>query len=368
MSSLTRRSVLLASAAGASSFLRAGHDDARSQPRSGPPEPHFVTPETQTAIDLGLAFIARSQRPNGGFAAESPPGGTAVGVAAVAGLALLAGGHHPGRGRYARNVSRVADYLLAGAGPESGFLLPPGVQRTGTEAWSQQTMYSHGFGCLFLGELCGTLPDPVRQRLVRAVLERAVGYTVAAQAADGGWRYTPLPEYSDASVTVAHLMALRAARNAGVLVRKGVVEAGIRFLLACQRPDGGFGYTRGAGEVSMFARSAAALVGLFSAGLYNGPEVERGLRYLLRFRPGRSLTRQELPPAHYFYAHYYSALAMWTAGGEYWAAWAPAARTELLARARDGVWDDRPFGAVYATAMSLIVLQLSDHYLPILQA
>ncbi|AWM40869.1 Prenyltransferase and squalene oxidase repeat protein [Gemmata obscuriglobus] len=369
MTRYTRRSVLrLAAIGGAGSLLRAGH--AGPPPAPAPEGPvDFVTPATQTAIDSGLAFLARSQREDGGFATERPPGPTAVGVAALAGLALLAGGHHPGRGRYARTVSRTADYLLAAAdGPVSGFLTPPGGPRAVTEEWNQRAMYSHGFGCLFLGELSGTLPDPERQRRVRAALERAVGYTVRAQCPDGGWRYTPHPPYSDASATVAHLLALRAARNAGVLVRKEVIDAAGRFLRACQRPDGGFSYTPGAGETSMFARSAAALVGLFSTGAYSGPEVERGLRYVQQFRPGRSLTSRELPPAYYYYAHYYAALAMWTAGGTYWAAWAPAARDELLARARDGAWDDRIFGPVYATAMSLIVLQLSDHYLPILQA
>jgi hypothetical protein len=266
-------------------------------------------------------------------------------------------------------VSRIADYLLASSdGPGTGFLTAAGPPRSGAVEWDQRTAYGHSFGCLFLGELSGTLPDRDRQQRVRAALERAVKFSVRARAADGGWRYTSRPPHSDVSVTATVLMALRAAHNGGVLVGKDVIEAGVHFLTSCQRPDGGFGYTGAPGETSMFARSAAALVGLFSAGVYAGPEVDRGLRYVMQFRPGRSLSPRELPPAHYYYAHYYAAVAMWTAGGEYWAAWGPAVRDELLARARNGVWDDPAFGPVYATAMSLIVLQLSDNYLPILQA
>ena len=51
-----------------------------------------------------------------------------------------------------------------------------------------------------------------------------------AQNKEGGWRYEPQPAYSDVSVTVAHMMALRAARNAGLFVRKSVVDAGVDFI------------------------------------------------------------------------------------------------------------------------------------------
>ena len=50
--------------------------------------------------------------------------------------------------------------------------------------------------------------------------------------------------------------------------------------------------------------------------------------------------------------------------------WFPAIRDDLLAKARagGGIWTDVAYGPVYATAMSLIVLQLPNNYLPILQA
>ena len=45
---------------------------------------------------------------------------------------------------------------------------------------------------------------------------------------------------------------------------------------------------------------------------------------------------------------------------------ARAIRDELLNKARGGGWVD-PNGSAYATAMSLIILQLPNNYLPILQ-
>ncbi|HEX4608364.1 MAG TPA: prenyltransferase/squalene oxidase repeat-containing protein [Urbifossiella sp.] len=372
---LTRRSALrLAAAGGAAGLLGwAGHDTpshAQAPPAGADPAGDLVTPEAQAAIDRGLAFLAQSQQDDGAFGSDRLGGGSAAGVAALAGLALMAGGHQPGRGRYARTVSRVVDFLLASAaGPTPGFLTSIESQRGFRGGQNQQAMYSHGFGCLFLSEVSGMLPEPARQRQVKAVLEQAVGFTVRAQNKEGGWRYEPQPQMADVSVTVAQMMALRAARNAGMFVRKSVVDAGVDFLKSCQQADGGFGYTRGQMAYSMFARSAASLVGLFSAGLYAGPQVERGLRYVMQFLPVRQFSFKEIQPHHFYYGHYYAALAMWTAGGEYWTQWFPAIRTELLARARTGggIWQDTHYGPAYATAMSLIVLQLPNNYLPILQ-
>ncbi len=380
---VTRRTALRLAASGGTALRLAasggtagligwvGHDAPSLGGPGGGREADLVTPEAQAAIDRGLAFLAQAQFADGGFSPDSDGGEAAVGIAALAGLALLAGGHHPGRGRYATAVSRVVDYLLAAAaGPTPGLMAAAAAQQPGPAGPGQHAMYSHGFGCLCLSEASGTLPEPARQRRVQAVLEQAVGYTVRAQAADGGWRYAPQPPSSDVSVTVAQLMALRAARNAGVYVRKSVVDAGAGFVRSCQQPDGGFAYTRGPAAASAFARSAASLVGLFSAGQYAGPPVERGLRYVMQFLPVRQFSAREVPPGFYYYGHYYAALAMWTAGGDYWSQWFPAVRDDLLARARagDGTWTDVAYGPVYATAMSLIVLQLPNNYLPILQA
>ena len=330
----------------------------------------LVTPETQVAIDRGLELMTnrRSQMEDGSF---SGYGGAAVGITALAGLALMAGGNQPGRGRYGQNVSRTLDYILsvASANPP-GYLGAGDAQHPAGRAMGTSSgMYSHGFGTLFLAEVCGMLPDPQRQRKVRSALEQAVACIVAAQNKEGGWRYDPRPTDADVSVTVAQMMALRAARNAGVAVRAEVMNAAARYVQECQVPsDGGFSYHKGQ-RFSAFARSAASLVGLYSHGTYTGPEIERGLRYLQRYIPGRQYPPKDIPPQHYFYGQYYAALAMWTAGGEYWTQWYPAIREELLDKLRKsmGTWQDNSHGSVYATAMSLIILQLPNNYLPILQ-
>jgi hypothetical protein len=325
----------------------------------------YITAETQAAIDRGLSYLSRAQGEDGAYYDSNGPN---VAITGLAGLALMAGGHQPGRGQYGANVSRAMDYVLSRAnGPTPGYL-------TASHGVSNHSgMYQHGFGSLFLSEVYGMVPDRERQKRLRDGLEKAIALIVRAQNKEGGWRYQPRPSEADVSVTVAQLMALRAARNAGVFVPKSTVDASVKYIKDCQLEDGGFCYIRGnrvAG--SLFPRSAAAIVGLYSAGIYDGREIDRGLKYLMRFIPSSARAggfRDPRTEMHYFYAHYYAALAMWTAGGNYWAEWFPAIRDDLLARSRVGAggWHDFAYGSTYATAMACIILQLPNNYLPILQ-
>ena len=364
MTRTSRRQFLrLAAAGGAAGALGfAGHAQDPLTPPGTETGAEYINNETQAAIDRGLGALSRLQI-DGAFTDRNS--GASVGITALAALALMAGGHQPGRGRYGLNVSRAVDYVVGTAsGPAQGFLAgDSGGRFPGQHSW-----YGHGFGCLFLAEVCGMLPDPAKQRKVRSVLEQAAAYSVKSQNRDGGWRYEANPQLADVSVTVAHMMALRAAKNAGVVVRKNVIDKGVEYIRGCHMPDGGYSYMNGGGP-SAFARSAAAVVGMYSAGIYEGVEITRGLRYLQSFMPGRQYSNHQIPPGHYYYGQYYAGLAMWTAGGDYWPTWFPAIRDELLAKSRqgNGWWVDNQYGEAYATAMALIVLQLPNNYLPILQ-
>ncbi|MCI0704828.1 MAG: twin-arginine translocation signal domain-containing protein [Planctomycetia bacterium] len=334
----------------------------------------FITGDTQTAIDRGLAFLAQVQGTDGSWSVADRPSGTTAGITGLCGLALMSAGHQPGRGRYGKNVSRAVDHITGLVnGPNRGFLASADAQQGLRFPNQPSAMYSHGFASLFLAEVCGMMPEDARQKKVRGVLEQATAFSVAAQNKEGGWRYEPRAPYADVSVTVALMMSLRAAHNAGMFVGKSVIQAGSEYIRGCQMPDGGFSYFKGQGS-SAFARTAAAIVGLYSASVpedeqVNNKAIERGLRYLQQFLPVRQFSVREIPLAHYFYGQYYAALGMWMAGGDYWRSWFPAIRDELLrlARVNNGSWTDQFHGSAYATAMSLIILQLPNNYLPILQ-
>ena len=232
-------------------------------------------------------------------------------------------------------------------------------------------MYSHGFATLFLAETFGMVPDRAIQDRLKGTIERAVQVILNSQNSEGGWRYNPVKEFGDSSVTICQIMALRAARNVGFFVPKEAADKCVKFIRSCQTADGGFSYFSGQGGAA-FPRSAAGVVALYCAGIYSGPEIQRGLDYLMRHKPngGGNNFRGFGQEQHYFYGQYYAAQAMWTAGPNYWNKWFPAIRDELLKmnQSRNGVgWSDPTVCGHYATAMACIIMQIPNNYLPILQ-
>jgi hypothetical protein len=289
---------------------------------------------------------------------------------------MMASGSQPGRGKYGSHVAAALKWVLdQGAGGVGGgfgrTMHPDGFLHNARGIGQQGPMYSHGFGTLFLGEVCGMVPDsPLRDR-VREALGKAVTIIKRAQNNEGGWRYNPVPNDADISVTVCQMMALRSAKNAGVAVEHGVADRCINYVKLCQTPDGSFVYQRsnprfafpGAGGGG-FARTAAGVAALYSAGIYSGKEIDSGLNYLVRSRPQRFGRQADM---HYFYGHYYAVQAMWTAGGTYWSDWFPAVSEELIAHQENGgYWADM-ICPEYGTAMACIILQVPNNYLPILQ-
>lgn len=309
----------------------------------------FITTSTQKAINKGLAYLARRQNDDGSLGS----GGYSrnVAVCSLAGMAFMAGGSTPGRGPFGGSVNSCVEYILENT-QDRGFIAAEG-------STSHGPMYGHGFATLFMAEAYGmTWGMELGNKLAKAVK-----LIVDTQNKDGGWRYLPERKDADISVTVCQVMALRAARNAGIFVPPETIDKAVDYVKRSQNPDGGFMYMIEGGP-SAFPRSAAGVVALYSAGIYEGEEIEKGLDYLMEHRPRVNVFDRE---AHYFYGHYYAVQAMWHAGGDYWRQWYPAIRDQLLARQRDdGSWLDT-ICAEYGTAMACLVLQMPNNYLPIFQ-
>ena len=313
--------------------------------------PAVMLAPARPSVEKGLKFLATRQQEDGAFSASGY--GRNAAVVALAGMAWLSGGSTPERGPFGTEVGRVADYLLDHA-DESGFISVEG-------AMSHGPMYEHGFATLFLAEVYGMSPrDDLRDKLTRAI-----DLIVRTQNAEGGWRYQPRREDADISVTICQVMALRAARNAGLRVPNETIDKCIGYVKKSQNADGGFRYMLQGGE-SAFPRSAAGVVALYSGGVYEGREVERGLVYLDQFLPraGGGVQSQD---GHFFYGHYYAVQAMWQTRGERWERWYPAIRDVLASRQQpDGSWAD-PVCSEYGTAMATIILQMPDSSVPIFQ-
>src|SRR5688572_30389414 len=269
-----------------------------------------ITPGQVRAVELGLESLAKRQARNGSFGANYGSAGGHAGITALAGLAFMSAGNLPGRGKYGDNVQKCVDFVLANC-QESGLIASDN---------SHGSMYGHGFATLFLGEVYGMTHD----ENVKEKLQKAVRLIQKTQNREGGWRYQPVPYDADISVTITQVMALRAARDAGIKVEKEVIDNSIKYVRRCQNPDGGFSYmaSQGGGGGSGFPRSAAGVAALYYAGVFEGDDLERGLKYVKQFQPRTGASQQN--EGHYYYGNYYAVQAMFLAGGEYWKEWYPA--------------------------------------------
>jgi hypothetical protein len=308
-----------------------------------------VTPETDRAIDAGLSWLVKQQNSDGSFGSGTYRGNIAV--TSLSGLAFMAAGSSPGRGPFGTQIDKALVYVMDNTSP-SGFIAVSSASTHGP-------MYSHGFGALFLAEAYGMTRRPE----IREKLQKAVRLIVDTQNEEGGWRYQPVRRDADLSVTICQINALRAARNAGIFVPKETVENCIRYVKQAQNPDGGFRYML-QGGASAFPRSAAGIVALYSAAVYDAKEIDAGLNYLKQYQPEMRFAQRY---SHYFYGHYYAAQAMWIHGGEEWNTWYAAIRDELLQKQMpQGYWQDTICNE-YGTAMALLVLQMPNNILPIFQ-
>jgi prenyltransferase beta subunit len=310
-----------------------------------------ITPQQQEAVRRGLEWLGSHQNRDGGYGAMNGPTSHAA-ITALAGLAFMQAGNLPGRGQYGENVTKCLNFTLANS-QESGLI---------ASDQSHGPMYGHGFATLFLGEVYGMTQD----EQVKEKLQRAVRLIERTQNAEGGWRYQPVPFDADISVTICQVMALRAARDAGIKVEKDVIDKSIKYVRSCRNEgDGGFSYVAHQGSGSGFARSAAGVAALYYAGVSEGDDIKRGLAYLKQFQPQNKGASADAE-GHYFYGHYYAVQAMFLAGGDYWTAWYPAIRDQLVSKQDKsaGKWSG-DFNDDYATAMALIILQMPNRYLPV---
>ncbi|MBQ9455274.1 MAG: terpene cyclase/mutase family protein [Thermoguttaceae bacterium] len=310
----------------------------------------YAQNEPEACVERGLNYfrekLARGIMPgDGAFRNDSA-------ITALVGMALLSSGSTPTEGPDAAAVQKCVDFILKNQ-RKNGVL-------ASTAASEQGTVYAHGFAVTFLAECLGMSPDDSR---LRTVLERGVQLIVKAQGPNGGWRYTFQPGEEDVSVTACFLNALRACRNAGISVPSETVQRGVEYLLKCQNSDGGFRYRLTPGP-SAYPRTAAAVTGLCSAGIYDSPEIQRAMIYL------RNSTL--MPPdedGYWFYAQYYAvqAFRLTDTQPEVWNHWFALLVKRLRETQKpDGSWNST-ISLDCATAMALIAIQAETNYLPIFQ-
>jgi hypothetical protein len=283
----------------------------------------------------GLQYLVKSQAAEGAW---SDIYGRQPGVIGLCIVAMLAHGDDPNVGPYSAAIKRALGALLAQQSKETGYF--------------PSSMYNHGFATLALAEAYGAVDDA---RLGPA-LQRAINLIVAAQARNpsGGWRYSPDASDADTTVSGAQMVAMFAARNAGLAVPEEAIQKGLKYFTSCKTPEGGYGYTGTSGPNA--ARAAIGVLVFALAKQKDSAEFKSAWQYL----------QQAGGESHYQqYYLYYGAQAYFHASPDAWRKWnAQNIKSLAATQNKDGSWDGS-FGNSFGTAASLLSLALNYRFLPI---
>ncbi len=310
---------------------------------------YLGTPRSEAAVQRGLDFLASRVQGDGHWLSGNYDRDAAVTGLCV--LSFMSAGHQPGRGKYGAFLSKSVDWLAESV-QRSGLVFRGG--NTG------QPMYGHGFATLALAELYGM----THRSDLRTKVEEAVRLICQAQNREGGWRYQPQQADADLSVTAVQVVALRAAANSGIKVPADTVKRAVGYIRKCQsKRDGGFSYQAGQ-DSSGPARTGAAILCLCLCGEKDSDEVRAGIKWLQT----HSFAKNEWTYREYYsYCMYYCTQAFYQIGGESWKNWFEPTRDRLVGeQQKSGSWKDGP-GEEYATAMTVLVLQVPAGLLPIYQ-
>jgi hypothetical protein len=338
-----------------------------------------ILPEYRNAVKKGLEWVARNQHKDGHW--EANGGQYPSCMTGLGGLSLLMEGSTMREGKYADNIRRAVDWLMERS-QRNGLLANP---HNAIEAG--RYMYGHGFALLFLANVYGEEEDSDRRRKLEDILTRAVDFTGKAQSSRGGWYYTSAQDGGDAdegSVTVTQMQALRAAKNAGILVPKSILDKGMKYLEQSTTENGGVIYSLGNGGTAFgqqgsLALTAAALACGFSAGDYKTPLAKKWVRFCQMHIPIGNVGRF----GHDEYTLYYYSQCVYVMGENIYQEMFPELperdrvtwsryRKELFGhlirqQSGDGSWNGGYIGPIFATTTYLTILQLDNGTLPIYQ-
>lgn len=323
------------------------------------------------AINRAVLFLVSKQAKDGAIT-EGKSNSTAMTALAI--MAMASVGHQPtDPTREGAAMKKALQFVLRDDRQDKmGYLGRADGSR----------MYGHGIITLMLAEMLGMGVDSRMDEQIRDHLQKAVRLIVRSQSVrkksseQGGWRYKPDSRDSDLSVTVWHVMALRAAFNAGVEVPKEAIQRAIGYVKRCyysrerakngdpKNLKSGCGYKAGSGP--KYSMAAAGLLALQVCGDYDCLEVQGSAEWL----KDRKLNYSS---DWFFYGTYYYAQGMYQRGGDYAAIARKSVEDVLLAKQEgNGSWvgrhsKERGTGRVYSTSLGVLCLAVKYHFLPIYQ-
>ncbi|MCA9320142.1 MAG: terpene cyclase/mutase family protein [Planctomycetes bacterium] len=344
-------------------------------------------PKAERVVDQSLEWLAIHQSRDGswdsdGFMNQGDPRrgplcdgkGNAlydVGVSGLALLCFLGAGETHTVGDHKTTVRNALRWLRDQQDAEGCF---------GSRTLSNFT-YNHAIATLAMAEAYAMTKSP----LLGKSTEQAVAFALRCQNPYQAWRYGEATGENDSSVTGWMVMALKAARSAGIQIDDRPFEWSLNFIdEMTDEETGRTGYTkrgeppvREVGMQTEFPSSesesltAVAITSRIFAG--EDPKESRMIRLGVE-----NLLTKKLPvwdPARGsidMYYWYYATLAMYQYGGDSWAKWNRAMNDAIITKQRSdgnfaGSWDPKgPWGEaggrVYSTALMTLCLEVYYRY------
>jgi len=319
--------------------------------------------QSEAAVQSGLEWLARQQRPDGSWSLKGPysDGSITENRAAATAMAMLAfqgAGHTHVQGQFQKNVAKALRWLLKQQDKEGNFF---------KEGPHNHPLYTQAQCTIALCELWAM----TRDTQLRAAAEKAVAYCVYSQDPGlGGWKYHPRAG-SDTSVTGWMVMALQSAKMGGLRVPQMTFDRVGRYLDDVASHGGArYPYMRNGSETpSMTAE--ALLCREYSGWDRYDPRLESGVKYIMRNLPTWNDRN--------VYYWYYATQVLHHLEGEPWETWNHVMRDLLVEKQvhdgpESGSWDPNSptpdrwggyGGRLFVTSLSIYILEVYYRHLPI---
>ncbi len=298
--------------------------------------------KTETAVDRGLAYLAKVQGTNGCWV-----GGKSGHEVAATGLALVTflgrGERHDKPGPYQQTVARGLAWLLAQENRLTGDIRGKG------------DMYDQGIGTLALVEAYGV----TRDQDVFDAAQSAIFFNADAQnEEDGGWRYQP-KQAGDLSVSGWIIMGLKSAELSGLRVPAKTRAGAMKWLksVSAGKNGGVFSYQATGGRKTPAMQATGFFCSQLMGLAANTPKA---------FEAAGVVRKNEVSLDDIYYA-YYGTLCSYQSQGPLWREWNRQMQDVFLnTQQADGSWPTGRggHGAAMGPAVttSLIALCLQAHY------
>jgi hypothetical protein len=314
--------------------------------------------DTDKAVALGLAWIAKQQSKDGSWEFDGQQKTEKAAASAMAVLAFLGSGetHTTGK-KYKMVIANGLKYIQS-------------QQKASGQIGGGNT-YTHALATIALCEAYGMTRDAT----LKARAQSAINFIVKAQGKDGGWRYTPNAPAGDTSVFGWQMQALKSAQLAGLVVPKTCFQNAEKYLTTVANEDGSqFGYV--ANTPPTHTLSAVGLLGkLFLGTSPRNESVVKGVKNIWDKTPPDKV------PVNVYYL-WYGTLLFNHLGGDQANDWNAALRKALVAKqitgktpnaveANIGAWPadvshiGSSCGKLGTTCLTVLSLQASSGRLPV---